>query len=465
MGVTSRAVRYGSLPVVALAATVMLESGERGSLSHAAEGIQNHFHVSDFWIGALPSAMTIVGAVGSIPFGHLADRYKRIALLMLAMTVWTAVMGVSALAPTFALLFITRLGVGIVEANGPASISLLCDYYPVAERAKRIGLYNSGALVGSALGLGLAGVVVDQWGWRAAFWMWIPFGTAVVFLLARTPEPQRGSQDDDLHADIAAVETVIDPMASVNAAELSAFLKLPEPSRVGTFDYSTHDWREVYRELFRIKSMWFGVVGITVSQALLIGLGFWGIPYFKEVHGLSDSAAGGYAVTFGAGAAVGVVLGGFVADRLLRRGIVNARIYVCVVASLVATALFVPGFASHNIVVTAVLFVIGGVFLTLPVAPADALLTDVVVAELRGRAAALRSVVRSAAGLAPLVIGGLKEFTDLRTALVVFTPIYAVGGLIMLMAARYYPGDLAFVIAESRRTRETDTRVTMERDA
>jgi len=164
-------------------------------------------------------------------------------------------------------------------------------------------------------------------------------------------------------------------------------------------------------------------------------------------------------------AAVGVVLGGFVADRLLRRGIVNARIYVCVVASLVATALFVPGFASHNIVVTAVLFVIGGVFLTLPVAPADALLADVVVAELRGRAAALRSVVRSAAGLAPLVIGGLKEFTDLRTALVVFTPIYAVGGLIMLMAARSYPGDLAFVIAESRRTRETDTRVTMERDA
>lgn len=449
MGVTTRATHYGSLPLVALAATVMLETGERGSLSQAADGIQAHFNVSDFWIGALPSAMTIIGAVGSIPFGHLADRYRRTLLLAFAMTVWTVIMGISALAPTFLFLFVTRIGVGIVEANGPASISLICDYYPHKERAKRIGLYNSGALLGSGLGLGLAGVFVDSWGWRAAFWMWIPLGISTVVLLLRTPEPQRGDQDADLEADLAA-----GPLDSVDAAELAGLFKLPAPSRVGTFDYTNHDWRAAFREIFRIRSMWFGVVGITISQLLLAGLGFWGVPYFKEVHGLSASAAGGYVVIFGLGAAVGVLSGGFVADRLLRRGIVNARIYVVTVSSLIATALFVPAFASTSLSVTAPLFVIGGIFLTLPVAPADALLTDVVVAPLRGRAAALRSIVRSAAGLAPLLIGGLKGLTDLRTALVIVTPIYAVGGLIMLLAARYYPGDLAFVVAESRRARE-----------
>jgi hypothetical protein len=91
------------------------------------------------------------------------------------------------------------------------------------------------------------------------------------------------------------------------------------------------------------------------------------------------------------------------------------------------------------------------------VAPADALLTDVVVAPLRGRAAAVRSVVRSAAGLAPLLIGGLKALTDLRTALLIFTPIYAVGGLTMLLAARHYPSDLAFVVAETRRIHEASS--------
>jgi MFS family permease len=469
MGVTNRAARYGSLPLVALAATVMLESGERGSLAQAADGNQAHIHVSDCWIGALPTAMAIVGAAGSIPFGHLADRHRRTLLLAFAMVVWTSVMGLSALAPTFFLLFITRLGVGIVEANGPASISLICDYYPIAERARRIGLYNSGALIGSMIGLGLSGVLVDLWGWRAAFWMWIPLGAGTVLLLLHTPEPSRGHQDADFHAEM---EEAGDPLTSVNATELASVLVLPEPTRVGTFDYRDDDWRDVYRELFKIRSMWFGVIGITISQALLVGLGFWGVPFFKEADHLSASAAGGYVIIFGLGAAVGVLSGGFVADRLLRRGIVNARIYVVVVSSLLATAAFVPAFASHSLAVTAPLFVVGGFFLTLPVAPADALLTDVVVAELRGRAAGLRSVVRSLAGFAPLIIGALKGFTDLRTALVLFTPIYAVGGLIMLGAARHYPGDLAFVIEESRRIRdlppsepETDTRVRMEGDA
>src|SRR5204862_5973214 len=134
--------------------------------------------------------------------------------------------GLNALAPTFAFLFLTRLAVGIVEANGAASISLLSDYYPVRDRAKRIGLYNSGALVGSALGLGLAGVLVDKWGWRAAFWMWIPFGIATVLMLLRAPEPARGEQDADLSADQANPATG-EAMMGVDAASLTDKLDLP----------------------------------------------------------------------------------------------------------------------------------------------------------------------------------------------------------------------------------------------
>src|SRR5258706_14159171 len=100
------------------------------------------------------------------------------------------------------------------------------------------------------------------------------------------------------------------------------------------------------------------------------------------------------------------------------------------------------------------LFLVGGVFLRLPVAPADAMLTDVVVAPLRGRAAGLRSIVRSASSLMILIIGVLKGTFGLQTALVAVTPVYAVGGVIMLFAARTYPSDLAFVAAESRRLRD-----------
>jgi hypothetical protein len=36
------------------------------------------------------------------------------------------------------------------------------------------------------------------------------------------------------------------------------------------------------------------------------------------------------------------------------------------------------------------------------------------------------------------------------------TPVYAVGGMIMLLAARTYPSDLAFVAAESQRLRAAE---------
>jgi len=149
-----RAVRYSWLPLVALAGTIALESGERQSLSQAVDGIQHSFHVSDATIGWLPAAMIIIGVVGSFPFGILADRMRRTLLLGVAMLVWTACMGLNALAVSYALLFLTRMGVGIVEANGPAAVSLLSDYYPVKDRARNMGLYQSGALVGAVTEFG-----------------------------------------------------------------------------------------------------------------------------------------------------------------------------------------------------------------------------------------------------------------------------------------------------------------------
>lgn len=453
-GRVRRAVGYGSYPVVALAATTALETGERSSLAQAVDGIQDSFHVSDRWIGALAAAMSVVGLLGAFPFGHLADRVRRTALLAGAMAVWTLCMGLNAIAPSFALLLATRLGVGAVEANGPATVSLLSDYYPVTIRAKMMGLYQSGALVGAAIGLGLGGVMVDRYGWRAAFWMWIPFGIATALVVARSPEPRRGDQDIDFHEDLAA-----EALGSVDAADLAGRLALPPPTRTGTLDYATATTREVYREIMRIRSMWFGVLALTISQALLAGLGFWGVEYYKRVYGLSASQAGLYTILFGLGAAVGVVGGGFVADNLLRRGIVNARVYVVAGSSIAATVVLLPAFVSTHLAVTVPFFLVGGFLLTIPVAPGEAMVTDVVVAQLRGRASTLRSVVRSISGLAPALIGVLSEATDLRVALIIVSPLYAIGGAMMLLAARTYPSDLAFVVAESHRARGTSARM------
>lgn len=437
--------RYGWAPLVALAVTTALESGERQSLSQAVHGIQHEFHVGDAALGFLPFAMAIVGVLGAFPIGILADRARRTFLLAGAVVVWTVCMGANALAGTYALLFVGRIGVGAVEANGPAAVSLLSDYYPVRDRARVMGLYQSGALVGAILGLVVGGVAVGVGGWRWAFAMWIPFGIAGAIYLARQPEPVRGDQDAAFHDELGT------PVDTVDLATMP--LVLPPPRREGTLDYQNCTQREVGRELLRIPSMWFGVLALTISQLLLNGLQFWGVEYFKRVHHLGAAAAGGVTALLGLGSVFGILGGGFLADRLLARGVVNARVHVVAYGSIAATLVLAPAFASTWLAVTAPLLFLGGLFLTLPVAPAEALVSDVVVAELRGRAATVRSAVRALSAVGPLLIGVLADAIGLRGALVAMTPLYAIGGVIMLGAARHYPADVAFVVAESRRVR------------
>jgi predicted MFS family arabinose efflux permease len=435
--------KYGAFPVVALAGTVALEQGERLSLSQALDGIQADFGVSDAALGWLGAAMVLIGVAGSIPFGALADRWRRTTLMVIAMVVWTACMGLNAIAPTFAFLFASRMGIGVVEANGPAAVSLMADYYPVANRARMMGRYQLGAAVGGLLGVALAGVLVDTYSWRAAFWMWVPLGVLVVVLVNRLREPDRGAQDR------AFAEEEIDRIDADGIPGLLPDLHLPavEPAAAPS---TTASWGEVIRRLLTIRSMWFGLMALTISQFFSGALGYWGIEFFKRAFDLNATRAGAFAPVIGAGAVIGLVAGGEVADRLLQRGDVNARVHVTAGASVLASVFLLPAFLTTSLALASVCLFFGSLFLTMPVAPAEALVSDVVPGELRGRASSVRSVVRALAALSPPIVGMISEATDLSTALAIVSPLYAVGGLLMLLAAKSYPGDLASVATQAR---------------
>jgi predicted MFS family arabinose efflux permease len=434
------AARYGALPLVALAGTVALEAGERLSLAQALDGIQDEFGVGDPTLGWLTAAMVVVGVAGSFPFGALADRWRRATLLTIAMIVWTICMGLNALAPTFAFLFVTRLGIGIVEANGPAAISLVADYYPVAARARMMGRYQTGAAAGGLVGVAIAGLLVDEFGWRAAFWMWIPLGVVVVLLVSRLHEPERGAQDRAFH---------VEETQRIDVDNLPGLLPDLDLPVVPDRRYDDRSWSDVLRTLLGIRSMWFGLLALTISSFFLTALSAWGIEFFKRTYDMSAARAGAFAPVIGAGAALGIFTGGEVADRLLARGIVNARVYVSSVASVLATLFLLPAFLTSSLVVCCVLLFLGCFCLTVPVAPGEALVSDVVPGELRGRASAIRSVVRALAALSAPLVGYLSNATDLATSLAVLAPVYAVGGLLLLLAARTYPADLAAVGAHA----------------
>lgn len=442
------AARYGARPLVALGLLLALEQGEKQSLSVALPGLKATFGVSDGALGTLPLVMAVVGLVAVIPFGIMADRARRTLLLAVAAAVWTVCIGLNGLALSFALLVLARVGLGAVEANSPAALSLLADYYPVSQRARRLSLYQLGAVGGSLFALAGGALAVAIGGWRWAFFMWVPFGLLTVLVLARLPEPRRGDQDADF-----GEELLDGPDETPSAQHLTSVVRLPAARRTGDCNYTQLSGREVLRQLGQIRSMWLGVIGLTVSQLMLNALAFWGITYFVRVHGLSESQAPVFAAILGLGAAVGVLAGGFLSDAVLRRGHLNARVWVSGLGSVLASVFLVPAFLSADLWVSSTLLCVGAAFLTLPIGPSEAMVSDVVVAPLRGRAATVRSIVRTLSNAGPLVVGLLADAIGLRLALAAFTPVLAVGGLLLLLATRSYGSDLAFVLAETQRLR------------
>jgi MFS family permease len=458
-------------PLAALAATTMLAQGDQSSLAQAVGGIQHQFHVSDQLLGLIPFCMALCGGIGAIPIGVIADRHRRTWLLAAVCAVWAAAMGAGVLAAGFVVLFAARMVAGATEGTPPVAISLLSDFFPVRRRSEAMGVYQAGAIVGAFIGLVGGGVAVQLGGWQWAFWIWVPIGLLVAAWYLFLPEPARGGQDAAFEATVgtaasatvagtAGVEGTVGPEGP-QAADLAVrgLISLPEPRRAGGPDLADGQIGAL-RALLRIPTMWFGTLFFTVSQLLLNGLSFWGVEYFKRVHHLGPAAAGGFATVLGAGSAVGILTGGMLADRLLRRGHVNARVYVAAFGAIGATLVLVPAFASTSLAVSAPLLFVGGVLLTVPIAPAEALCTDVVLPELRGRGAMVRQIVRTASWAGPYLIGVISDqiapntALGLRWAIVTACPFYALGGLIMLGAARYYPRDIAYVIAHSRRSWE-----------
>lgn len=478
--VLPRAARYGAAPLLGLSAVLFLQQGEQTSLALAVHGIRHSLGVSDAALGFLPLGFGVAALLGSVPFGVLADRRRRTWLLAASTAVWTATMVLCGVASSFAFLVAARLGVGLVEANSPAAISLLGDYYPVGQRARRMGYYQLGSFVGALFAYLVGSLVVQLGGWRDAFFLWVPFGILVTVLLMRQVEPRRGEQDLDFEATTSAaahrppaaaphpgmaspsypaaaastlggVEAVIDLTTDADLCRIAGTIALPAPRRVGCLDYRRATPRQALAEVWRIKSLRYGIVSLTVAQLMLNGLAFWGVDYFQVVHHLSVALAGLVAGILGIGAALGIVGGGYLSDRLLRRGMVNARVYVSAAGCLAGTALLLPGFDATHLAVTAPLFFVGGFMLTLPIAPTEALIADVVVCDLRGRANTIRTVVRTLSLSGPAIIGAISAVVGIRLALVAFTPLYAIGGLVMLLALRHYAWDLAFVLAETRR--------------
>lgn len=197
--VTAQAGGRKELKVVGLLAAVLaLSSADRGTIGVIAPDLKAAFHIGNSDIGLLAAAFGVVSSVASVPVGVLTDRWRRTTLLAGSVVLWVIAMAVSGLATSFSMLFVCRLGLGVVTATaGPTLLSLVGDQFSRRKRGRVLGLVRTGDLLGTGIAYMLVGGLASAFGWRGAFWALALPAAWLAWMLFRLPEPPRGVNEQD----------------------------------------------------------------------------------------------------------------------------------------------------------------------------------------------------------------------------------------------------------------------------
>jgi predicted MFS family arabinose efflux permease len=129
----------------------------------------------------LSTAFTLPYALVQPLLGALADTFSKARLTLICLLIVTSATVICGLATNFALLMAARVIAGLA-AGGivPISFALVGDKIPIAERQVAMGRLLFAIMTGNLLGVSLAGVVGDLFGWRGVFFVTGGFGALVL---------------------------------------------------------------------------------------------------------------------------------------------------------------------------------------------------------------------------------------------------------------------------------------------
>lgn len=395
--------------IVLFGGVLALDTADLSALGAVAGPLKTSLHVTNTELGLLAALPSLAAAVGTLPMGMLADRVRRVPILVISLVVWAAAMVLSGLAGSYDELVLFRLFLGIATATaGPVLASLIGDMFEPGERGRVYGLILSGELIGGGLGLEFAGTIGGATSWRVAMWLLALPCVALAYGLWRwLDEPARGGagrlpgrfagpRGRDESPDAAKV------VRRRHARPRPNLVLQCDPTRMPVFD--------AVRYVLRVPTNVVLILSSSLGYFFQAGVNTFGVLYVSGHFALSSSVATLLLGVVALGAIAGVILGGRVADRLLGHGHASARMVVGGVAYVVCSVLYVPGILLHDLPLAMLVLLAATFALAVPNAPLDAARLDVIPNRLRGRAEAVRTVARSLAiAAAPLAFGYVSD--------------------------------------------------------
>ncbi|MFO0429279.1 MAG: MFS transporter, partial [Planctomyces sp.] len=268
---------------------------DRVGWSQAAPQIQNQFELTNLQMSFLHMAFTIAYALFEVPTGHMGDSLGARSIMTRIAIWWSVFTALTGAGFGFYSILIIRFLFGAGEAGAyPNAARIYTNWFPRHERGRFQGLMLAVALLGGAFSPKLAAILIDMIGWRLTF---VVFGLIGIVWAAGF---WKWFRDDPANH------------PSVNEAELKYIRDGGGGS--GSAERPKVPWGLV-----------FGNSGFYILSYLIFVSSFnayfyfsWFTKYLQAAHGLDNQQSGTLTSMALFGGAMGMLLGGTIADRIAK---------------------------------------------------------------------------------------------------------------------------------------------------
>lgn len=396
----------------------LLNYGDRIAISVAAPFILDEFHFSPLAWGVILSAFFWTYSPFALLGGIMADRIGIRRAYLIAMLVWSVSLPITASAWNFAAFMVARLLFGMGEGpQAPITTKLTASWFPRRQTATMLNSIQSGTTIGPIIATPFVVWVSLTLGWRESFFILAGLGliwAAIWWRTARdTPAEHPKVNNSELEFITADHNTVT--LTSTPAEDTEELSK-----------HKTEFWR-LLRSPYVIA---LAFAFFCYSWVLFMFL-TWYPQYLVQGRGISKQDLASLATIPWITATIGLIGGGMLADRLIKRSgnLVKSRKWIAATGLLGAAVCFGPSPFVDSPTLGLIL-VSAATFFLLGSYQYQSLIVAVAPARYTGRMAGFIQMCSTIAGmLAPIVTGAIVDATGS------FTPAFVVGGAFAILGA------------------------------
>ncbi|MGP2487459.1 MFS transporter [Pantoea ananatis] len=392
-----------------ISAGTMINYLDRTILGIVAPKITRELEIDPAMMGVAFSAFAWTYTLAQIPGGMFLDRFGNKLTYALSVLFWS----IFTLLQTFTLglksLIFLRLGLGLSEAPCfPVNSRVVAKWFPRHERARATATYTVGEYIGLAAFSPLLYLILEYHGWRSLFFITGGAGILFTFIWWRLYHEPEASQ-------------------KANQEEIDYIIN-NEP--IETLKNTPFNWPDAKR-LLCCRQIIGASLGQFAGNTTLVFFLTWFPTYLAKERQLEWLQVGFFSVWPFMAAAVGVIFGGWLSDKLLNAtGSINLSRKLPVISGLVLSGTIIAAnwmsSDSAVIIVMSIAFFGQGM-----VGLGWTIIADIAPASMAGLTGGIFNFCANMASiLAPLIIGIIISMTSSFFYALVYIGITAVIGLV-----------------------------------